>query len=92
VFRAVLATGRSKPKRAYRKKSAECWPIILGMTTEPSHHLSDNSDDGPAKARVLLAEDDVLLREGLASLLDDRGSRSSGRPATAGGFSRWSAT
>ena len=86
MFRAVLATGRSRPKRAYRKKSAECWPIILGMTTEPSHHLSDNSDDGPAKARVLLAEDDVLLREGLASLLERSGFEVVGQTGDARGF------
>ena len=78
------ATGRSRPKRAYRKKSAECWPIILGMTTEPSHHLSDNSDDGPAKARVLLAEDDVLLREGLASLLERSGFEVVGQTGDSG--------
>ena len=40
------------------------------MTTEPSHHRLESSDDDPAKARVVLAEDDVLLREGLASLLE----------------------
>jgi len=43
------------------------------MVAEPSSHRPDRSDDGPAKTRVLLAEDDVLLREGLASLLDRSG-------------------
>jgi DNA-binding NarL/FixJ family response regulator len=43
------------------------------MTTEPSHHGAESSDDKLAPARVLLAEDDVLLREGLASLLERSG-------------------
>ena len=44
------------------------------MTPEPSfHHRPDSSDDGPATTRVLLAEDDVLLREGLASLIHRSG-------------------
>ena len=43
------------------------------MTTEPSHHGAESSDDSAATARVLLAEDDVLLREGLASLLERSG-------------------
>ena len=42
------------------------------MATGPSHHDSQ-SDDGASVARVLLAEDDVLLREGLASLLERSG-------------------
>jgi len=54
------------------------------MTTEPSHHLSDSSDDGPAKARVLLAEDDVLLREGLASLLERSGFEVVGQTGDSG--------
>jgi DNA-binding NarL/FixJ family response regulator len=78
------ATGRSRPKHAYRKKTAECWPIILGMTTEPSYNRSDSSDDGPAKAQVLLAEDDVLLREGLASLLDRSGFEVVGQTGDSG--------
>jgi DNA-binding NarL/FixJ family response regulator len=41
------------------------------MTTEPTHPASN--DDGPARARIVLAEDDVLLREGLASLLERSG-------------------
>ena len=43
------------------------------MVAEPSSHRPERSDDGPAKTRVLLGEDDVLLREGLASLLDRSG-------------------
>jgi DNA-binding NarL/FixJ family response regulator len=43
------------------------------MVAEPSSHRPERSDDGSAKTRVLLAEDDVLLREGLASLLDRSG-------------------
>ncbi len=39
--------------------------ILGGMTTNPG----SDGDGGPAAARVLLVEDDVLLREGLASLL-----------------------
>jgi DNA-binding NarL/FixJ family response regulator len=54
------------------------------MTTEPSHHRSDTSDDGPAKARVLLAEDDVLLREGLASLLERSGFEVVGQTGDSG--------
>jgi DNA-binding NarL/FixJ family response regulator len=43
------------------------------MTREPSHHSQESNDDGAAITRVLLAEDDVLLREGLASLLERSG-------------------
>jgi DNA-binding NarL/FixJ family response regulator len=43
------------------------------MTTEPSHQSPDSDSDGATRARVLLAEDDVLLREGLASLLERSG-------------------
>lgn len=39
------------------------------MMTQPSRHGAESKHDGVAMARVLLAEDDVLLREGLASLL-----------------------
>ncbi|HET6987014.1 MAG TPA: response regulator transcription factor [Kribbella sp.] len=42
------------------------------MMTELSHE-NRQSDDGTSVARVLLAEDDVLLREGLASLLERSG-------------------
>ncbi|MFG1818558.1 response regulator [Kribbella sp. NPDC049174] len=42
------------------------------MTTEPSGDEPE-SHDGTAVARVLLAEDDVLLRAGLASLLERSG-------------------
>lgn len=42
------------------------------MTTEPSGDQPE-SHDGTAIARVLLAEDDVLLRAGLASLLERSG-------------------
>jgi len=49
------------------------WPIIICMTREPSHHRPESNDDGAAITRVLLAEDDVLLREGLASLLERSG-------------------
>jgi DNA-binding NarL/FixJ family response regulator len=40
------------------------------MTPDPSQHPESN---GAAVARVLLAEDDVLLREGVASLLERSG-------------------
>jgi DNA-binding NarL/FixJ family response regulator len=43
------------------------------MTTEPSHQSPDSNPDSATGARVLLAEDDVLLREGLASLLERSG-------------------
>ena len=43
------------------------------MTREPSYHRPESNDDGAAMTRVLLAEDDVLLREGLASLLERSG-------------------
>jgi DNA-binding NarL/FixJ family response regulator len=46
---------------------------MLDMTTEPNHPRAARNDDGEAIARVLLAEDDVLLREGLASLLERSG-------------------
>ena len=49
------------------------WPIIICMTREPSHHRPESIDDGAVITRVLLAEDDVLLREGLASLLERSG-------------------
>ena len=42
------------------------------MTLEPSHQRTQ-SDEGGTVSRVLLAEDDVLLREGLASLLERSG-------------------
>jgi DNA-binding NarL/FixJ family response regulator len=42
------------------------------MTHGPSHQ-QPHSDDGAPVSRVLLAEDDVLLREGLASLLQRSG-------------------
>jgi len=41
--------------------------ILCAMATGPSHQ--DPQSDGATAARVLLAEDDVLLREGIASLL-----------------------
>jgi DNA-binding NarL/FixJ family response regulator len=43
------------------------------MTTDPTHPRPASNDDGPARARIVLAEDDVLLREGLASLLERSG-------------------
>src|SRR4029079_12123322 len=52
---------------------ARRWPIIICMTREPSHHRPESNDDGAGITRVLLAEDDVLLREGLASLLERSG-------------------
>jgi DNA-binding NarL/FixJ family response regulator len=42
------------------------------MTTDPSHQ-QPQSNHGAALARVVLAEDDVLLREGVASLLQRSG-------------------
>jgi DNA-binding NarL/FixJ family response regulator len=42
------------------------------MTHGPSHQQPHSEDDAPV-SRVLLAEDDVLLREGLASLLQRSG-------------------
>jgi serine/threonine-protein kinase PknK len=49
--------------------------------------------DGPVMTglRVVLAEDDVLLREGLASLLERSGFDVAGRPVTARGCSGWPA-
>jgi DNA-binding NarL/FixJ family response regulator len=43
------------------------------MTMQPPGHSSESTDDGAITARVVLAEDDVLLREGLASLLERSG-------------------
>jgi CheY-like chemotaxis protein len=54
------------------------------MATEPSHHRLERSDDGPAKARVLLVEDDVLLREELASLLERSGFEVVGQTGDSG--------
>jgi DNA-binding NarL/FixJ family response regulator len=53
------------------------------MSTEPSQHRPE-STDGPAKARVLLADDDVLLREGLASLLERSGFEIVGQTGDSG--------
>jgi hypothetical protein len=57
------------------------------MATEPCHHRPESNDDGPAKARVLLAEDDVLLREGLASLLERSGFEVVGQTGDSGWIS-----
>jgi hypothetical protein len=46
----------------------------------------------PTGLRVVLAEDDVLLREGLASLLDGSVFEVRGQAATVRNCSRWSAT
>jgi hypothetical protein len=73
--------GRGRSLRTTRP--AERWPIILGKSTEPSHHRLESSD-GPAKARVLLADDDVLLREGLASLLERSGFEIVGQTGNSG--------
>jgi DNA-binding NarL/FixJ family response regulator len=54
------------------------------MTTEPSHQSPDNHADGAVRARVLLAEDDVLLREGLASLLERSGFEVVGQTGDSG--------
>jgi CheY-like chemotaxis protein len=54
------------------------------MATEPSHHRLERSDDGSAKARVLLVEDDVLLREELASLLERSGFEVVGQTGDSG--------
>ncbi|TCM44892.1 response regulator transcription factor [Kribbella sp. VKM Ac-2568] len=43
------------------------------MVIQPSDHSATGTDGGATRARVVLAEDDVLLREGLASLLDRSG-------------------
>jgi CheY-like chemotaxis protein len=54
------------------------------MATEPSHHRLERSDDGPAKARVLLVDDDVLLREELASVLERSGFELVGQTGDSG--------
>ena len=43
------------------------------MVIQPSDHNAESTDGGATRARVVLAEDDVLLREGLASLLERSG-------------------
>ncbi|MFC5263151.1 response regulator [Kribbella qitaiheensis] len=53
------------------------------MTTGPSHQHVDRND-GAAVARVLLAEDDVLLREGLASLMQRSGFEVVGQTGDSG--------
>jgi CheY-like chemotaxis protein len=54
------------------------------MATEPSHHRLERSDDGPAKAPVLLVDDDVLLREELASVLERSGFEVVGQTGDSG--------
>jgi hypothetical protein len=53
------------------------------MTTGPSRQHAERND-GAAVARVLLAEDDVLLREGLASLLERSGFEVVGQTGDSG--------
>jgi DNA-binding NarL/FixJ family response regulator len=53
------------------------------MRTVPSHQ-HPRSDDGAPVSRVLLAEDDVLLREGLASLLQRSGFEVIGQTGDSG--------
>jgi DNA-binding NarL/FixJ family response regulator len=53
------------------------------MRTVPSHQ-HPRSDDGAPVSRVLLAEDDVLLREGLASLLQRSGLEVIGQTGDSG--------
>ena len=60
---------------------------------EPASN-SDGPDTGEQTTgglRVALAEDDVLLREGLASLFERSGFAVVGQAATVRNFSRWSA-
>jgi len=47
--------------------------MIICMTRERSHLRPEGNDDGAGIARVVLAEDDILLREGLAGLLERSG-------------------
>jgi serine/threonine-protein kinase PknK len=58
---------------------------MLGMTTPPQPRDQAQTGDGQRLAglRVVLAEDDVLLREGLASLLDRYGVEVVGQAADA---------
>ncbi|WP_242002174.1 response regulator [Kribbella steppae] len=63
-------TSRSDPGRLAGSTGAGAG-LLWGMTTEPSGQHRGN--DGTAITRVLLAEDDVLLRAGLASLLERSG-------------------
>src|SRR5215218_8658644 len=52
--------------------------------TDPMPAGSEPSDDETASLSVVVAEDDALLREGIASLLRDAGHRVVGRAADAG--------
>jgi DNA-binding NarL/FixJ family response regulator len=58
---------------------------MLGMTTQPQPGDQAQTGNGRRLAglRVVLAEDDVLLREGLASLLDRSGVEVVGQAADA---------
>jgi serine/threonine-protein kinase PknK len=57
---------------------------MLAMTTpQPQARARARNSQGLAGLRVVLAEDDVLLREGLASLLDRSGVRVVGQAADA---------
>jgi hypothetical protein len=51
-----------------------------------------NGDGVETSLRVVVAEDDVLLRESLASLFEDAGFDVVGQAATVTSCSRWSAT
>jgi hypothetical protein len=65
----------------------------MTSTAEPGRPAPVATADGPGVTglRVVLGEDDVLLREGLASLLQRSGFEVAGRPATARSCSRWPA-
>lgn len=81
--RASLGVGNSRassanaamcpPRAAQPRQDPRIEGYLGGMTIESSGDLPGSNASGAACPRVLLAEDDVLLREGLASLLGRSG-------------------
>src|SRR5690242_6126609 len=77
---------RRGPPRRPRPRSCRAgrgWPIMQAMTSRPERGrpAPEATGDGPVTTglRVVLAEDDVLLREGLASLLERSGFEVAGQ-------------
>ena len=57
--------------------------MIHNRGMAPSSGIASAEPDGPRLPRVVLADDDVLLREGLASLLDRSGYQVAGQAGNA---------
>ena len=82
---AAASAGTAKPSAA---DDAGCHPRRLGQreTLAVAHGVvwADNRRVNDSRTRVVLADDDVLLREGLASLLDRSGLEVVGQAGDAG--------